>query len=539
MHKKQHSGAGFNKHHSPSFQPQPQASVECAIGELTLSEHDGKLVTVLGSVDRIIQTSGPTLFVITDGSGILTMKGFEGAGVRAYPSVNEGHMVKALVEIKEFSGAMEGEIMKLHLLQGPEAELAKQELKEKERKRATVTAPTFLANSPILEKLKDRFVKAATEIRLAVIQNRPIIVRHHNDADGYSSGFAIERAIIPLIEKQHGPGKAAWEYYTRAPCAAPMYEIEDSIKDSATSLRSEAKFSNKMPLVVIVDTGSGEESLLGIKQGRIHGIEFIVVDHHVFDEKDVTSPETLVHINPFLVGEDGAKYSAGMLCTEFARFINPDFNADYIAAMAGLADRIDNKPVMDTYLSIAEAKGYSKQMMHDIGTMIDFVSAKLRFMEAREYIETVFGEPIEKQKKLLALLGPYIQNLETKGLAIAEANAVREKIGNVTLQTLEVELAFPRGSYPKPGKCVGMLHDKAQVDLKTDALVSVGILPDLVTIRATEASGFSVHTFIDKLQKELPKAFPNGGGHHLAGAVKFTPTQRENVLKVLRSCIKK
>ena len=43
--------------------------------------------------------------------------------------------------------------------------------------------------------------QAATQIRLAVIQDRPIIVRHHNDCDGYSSGFALERAIIPLIEK--------------------------------------------------------------------------------------------------------------------------------------------------------------------------------------------------------------------------------------------------------------------------------------------------------------------------------------------------
>jgi RecJ-like exonuclease len=538
MNRKQHSGAGF-KHRSPSFEHRPQASVECSLGELNLQTHDGSLVTVLGSVDRVVQTSGPTLFVIRDGSGTLTMKGFEGAGVRAYPSVVEGSMVKALVEIKEFGGAMEGEIMKMYLLKDKEAELAQKELQERERKRAAVSPPAFLAHSPILEKLKDRFTKAATEIRLAILQNRPIIVRHHNDADGYCSGFAIERAIVPLIEKQHGPGKAAWEYYTRAPCAAPMYEIEDSIKDAATSLRSEAKFSNKMPLVVIVDTGSGEESLMGIQQGRIHGIEFIVVDHHVFDEKDVTSPETLVHINPFLVGEDGAKYSAGMLCTEFARFINPAFSADYIAAMAGLADRIDNKPVMDTYLKIAHEKGYTKQMMHDIAAMIDFVSAKLRFMEAREYIETVFGEPMDKQKKLVALLGPYIRNLEQKGLAIAEANAVREKIGKVTVQFLEVEQAFPRGAYPKPGMCVGMLHDKAQVDLKTDALVSVGVLPDLVTIRATEASGFSVHTFIEKLEKELPKAFPNGGGHHLAGAVKFTPTQRENVLKVLRSCIKK
>jgi RecJ-like exonuclease len=61
------------------------------------------------------------------------------------------------------------------------------------------------------DKLKSDFIKAATEIRLAIFQNRPIIVRHHNDADGYSSGFALERAIIPLVSKQHGGGKSPWE----------------------------------------------------------------------------------------------------------------------------------------------------------------------------------------------------------------------------------------------------------------------------------------------------------------------------------------
>ena len=36
-------------------------------------------------------------------------------------------------------------------------------------------------------------------------------IRHHNDTDGYCSGFALERAIIPLIQKQHSAPKAAWE----------------------------------------------------------------------------------------------------------------------------------------------------------------------------------------------------------------------------------------------------------------------------------------------------------------------------------------
>ena len=72
---------------------------------------------------------------------------------------------------------------------------------------------------------------------------------------GYSSGFALERAILPLVEKQHSSEKAAWEFFQRAPCAAPYYEIDDSIRDTANSLRNVAKFSNKMPLI----DGSGNK----------------------------------------------------------------------------------------------------------------------------------------------------------------------------------------------------------------------------------------------------------------------------------------
>ena len=63
--------------------------------------------------------------------------------------------------------------------------------KEIERERASVKPIDFLVNDPILDKLKERFVQAATQIRLAIIRNRPIIIRHHNDTDGYSSGYAL------------------------------------------------------------------------------------------------------------------------------------------------------------------------------------------------------------------------------------------------------------------------------------------------------------------------------------------------------------
>jgi len=508
------------------------------IKDISLS-NKGDGFSITASVDKIMQTGGPTVFYVSDGTGTLALKAFEKAGMRAYPEVDIGDAVIANIIVEEYNDGLEGDVKKIIKLNDKEKEEFNKNLEKLERERAKVEPVPFLVKSPILEKLKDSFIKAATEIRLAIFQNRPIIIRHHNDTDGYSSGFALERAILPLVVAQHSSSvKAAWEFYTRAPCAAPMYEIDDSIRDTSHSLANVAKFSNKLPLVLVVDTGSGEESLLGIKQGRVHGLNFIVVDHHRFEE-DLVSGETLAHINPFLVGEDGAKFSAGMLCTELARFINPVENIIQIPAMAGMADRIDNPEVMEAYIALAAKKGYNKKLLGDISSVIDFISSKLRFMEAREYIEVLFGEPMEQQKKLVSLLAPYIKDLVDKSLKISESAAKSEKIKDVTLQTLEVEKVFPRGFYPKPGICINALHDSVQEKKNLDKVVTLGILSDAITMRATDKSNFSVQDVIKYLNKEVPEAFVEGGGHKNAGSVRFIPMKQGDVLEAIKEFIKK
>lgn len=527
---------GKKFHTKDKFSPKtPGQSALISIAEAA-NRGKGSTCTLVAQIDRVVQTGGPTVFYVSDGTGTLALKGFEGAGVRSYPMINEKDVVRAIVSLDEFRDELEGEIMSMSKLNDAEKQEFAKTLAETERKRAHVEPVPFMVHSQILDKLKSRFVDAATEIRLAIIQNRPIIVRHHNDADGYSSGYALERAIIPLIEKQHGAGgKAAWEYYTRAPCAAPFYDIEDSIKDTAHSLSDAAKFSNKIPLVIITDTGSGEEDLLAIKQGKVHGADFIVVDHHMFD-KDVISQEVLVHINPFLVNEDGAKISAGMLCAELARFINSEVNVNEIPAMAGMADRIDNPKIMEQYFDLASKEGYTKSLLGDIASVIDFVSSKLRFMEAREYIEVLFGEPRDKQKQLVNLLAPYIRNLEEKALEIAKSSVRKEKVGKLTFQILPIEESFSRGVYPKPGKVVGLIHDKAKES--ESRVVSIGLLPDAITIRASDEANFSVHDLIHKLHKELPEAFVEGGGHKNAGSIKFVPSKQSRVMDLLREYLK-
>jgi len=498
----------------------------------------GESFYIYGTVEKVVQTGGPTIFLVSDGTGVMSVKAFDGAGVRAYANIDVEDAVKATITIEEYNGELEGEANKLFKLEGEDKKVFLEKLTKIETERAKVEVIPFMVESPILEKLKDRFIKAATAVRLAIIQSRPIIIRHHNDADGYSSGYALERAILPLIEKQHSAApKAAWEFFTRAPCNAPMYEIDDSIRDTAHSLSNAAKFSNKMPLILIVDTGSGKEDLLGIKQGRVHGEDFIVVDHHRFEE-DVISAETLVNINPFLVGEDGSQFSAGMLCTELARLINsdPTLNITQIPAMAGMADRINNPEVMKAYIEHAAKKGYTEKTLMEIASVIDFVSSKVRFMEAREYIEVLFGEPIEKQNALVGLLAPHISNLEAKGLEIARSAVKSEVVNGITWQKIMIEETFPRGFYPKTGRITSMLHDSVQETI--DKVVTIGILTDAITIRASDKANFSVQDLIDYINKESPEAFVEGGGHKNAGSIRFIPIKREKILANFESYIK-
>ncbi len=498
-----------------------------------------KKAVVSGIVERIIQTGGPTIFNLVDGTGNLALKGFIAPGERAHPEIEEGMFIKATILIDEFSGELEGNIK--HIAKAGEAEDFEKVMDKRLREKAKVTVPEFMVQHVILDKLKERFEKAAFEIRLAIFQNRPIIVRHHNDADGYASGFALERAIIPLVQKQHTAPKAAWEYFQRAPCMAPFYELDDSIRDTANSLRNVAKFSNKMPLIIIADNGSSPEDLMAIKQAKIHGADFIVIDHHGFDE-DVISEEVMVHINPFLVEESGSSYSAGMLCAEIGAFINNDVkNMEQIPALSGLSDRIylENPKGIEEYIEISKKLGYTKELLEDIGLVIDYVARKLRFMECREYIEVLFGEPRDQQKKLVSLMAPYIQELDRKGVAIGKSGAEVEKINDVNLLIIDIDEVFPGfGFFPNPGRAVGLIHDDFKSKKGNEKTITLGVMKTAISFRATDEANFSVHELLVFLKEKLPNAFVDGGGHKNAGAISYLPKSKDEVFEKVKEFVK-
>jgi RecJ-like exonuclease len=159
-------------------------------------------------------------------------------------------------------------------------------------------------------------------------------------------------------------------------------------------------------------------------------------------------------------------------------------------------------------------------------------------MEVREYIEVLFGEPREQQKKLVSLMAPHINKLDAKGLAIGISNAKQEKIGNVVLQTIEVEKTFPGfGFFPKPGRATGLVHDDYQKQSGETAVVTAGVMNTAITMRATDAADFSVHELKVYIEEKCPGAFVEGGGHKNAGALSFLPYKKDEVVALLKEFI--
>jgi archaea-specific RecJ-like exonuclease len=386
----------------------------------------------------------------------------------------------------------------------------------------------FIIESATLTKLKQLFLDARSQILSAIQSGRQIVIRHHNDCDGYSAAIALEKAIIPLIENLR-TNRYLQRYYMRIPSHAPFYSITDSLKDTSRALMNKARFGKEMPLVIILDNGSSEEDLLGIRQGKIYGMKFIVIDHHFFKE-DMISDEVLVHINPLLV-EKEMNFSAGMLGVELALFLNPEVSKlKHLAALSAIADRVDP----GKYLALAEKEGYSREELSKVSKVVDYVIVNMPFVDGGEYMSLLFGDDRKMQQKTVALLLPELERLEQKAIAIGKDALQEEKIGDITLASIDVHATYPRMAYPKMGRIVGLLHDT--LDGK---VVTIGTTESSMTIRAKKEAGFSLHGFIDLIKKEIPKAFVEGGGHECAGTIHFVPSTKKSVEEALKKYLSK
>ncbi len=503
--------------------------------DLTKSDIN-KSYEMIGRIETIKQTSGPTLMILNDGTQNFTFKAFVKPGLRAYPHINIGDSVRVEATINERNGGIEAEVTSMIKLSANDMELFSQKIADINEKKIELENTSFSIKSDMLESQKDRFIQIAKIIRKAIIDSRPILLRHNADCDGYSSAITIERAIISYMNKVKGEDRQLqFQNYKRAPSKAPFYEYEDSVKDISNWLRDKNRLDAKEPLIIITDNGSTEEDILSIRQMKIYNAEIVVVDHHfpgkVENGKVEVDKYIDAHINPYLTGYD-SNICAGMLGYELARFIDiENTNSVFIPAMASILDHTEGVE-KDQYIDFAQKEGFTKDYLLDLGEIVDMESHYFRFMESREFFDDLFGGNMLVQQKIVDLLKPELIKRYDAVLEVARHYMQKKDFKNFYLISFDGEKGTFRGEYPAIGKATNHIHKNMEEELDKP-VITVTYGSNFMTIRASDAiENFSVPEFVNIVMSKMPFANVNGGGHEHAGSVRCVDYALDDVMNM-------
>ena len=456
---------------------------------------------------------GPVIFNVTDGFNIIE-------AVTKDSNFDVDDVVDLAGKVEERMGKIQIEIAGMVKSENDFTEIISKHAEPKEK-------PTSI-KSKRFDIMRPYFLKIAKRIRRAVLENQPIFIRHHADADGIISGLSIEKAC-ELLMKDIGV-EPNYNLY-RFPSRAPFYETTDMIKDFVFTKRFIESHGQKKPLILVVDNGSTPEDVFAMKSMHLLGFEIIVIDHHnpvvLKNKKTAVCPYVQLHLNPYIEGLDG-KTSAGMLCYEIGRLIHPKFDEPLFPAVAGITDRCEIQET-DDYIKLTKK---SKEELGKIGAAVDFLAYQLRFDAGAGAYEEVF-----KNTKFVELLNEKInEGVETQ-LQSTLPYVRSQNIKGVLFSTIDVEKYTVRFTYPNPGKVVGLVHDEVAKGHENTPVITMGILPDMIIIRATQPV-LPVQTIIDKLKKDMPEANVDGGGHECAGTIKFVSAHQVAVLENIKEQLK-
>ncbi|PSP48056.1 DNA-binding protein [Halobacteriales archaeon QH_7_69_31] len=211
-------------------EPSPTADLDRVAVE-ALSDRVGDVVRLEGEVAAARQTSGPTVFELRDETGVVDCAAFVEAGVRAYPDVEVDDVVRLDGEVRLRRDEIQVETESLVELAGDAEAAVRDRMDEALDARARPDDAVPLGDDEALAAIAEEVTDAAATIRRAVLESRPVVVRHDATTDGYAAGAAIERAVLPLVEAEHAAADAVYHYFDRRPLEDGVYDMNDATKD--------------------------------------------------------------------------------------------------------------------------------------------------------------------------------------------------------------------------------------------------------------------------------------------------------------------
>ncbi|RKD97685.1 DHH family phosphoesterase [Halopiger aswanensis] len=499
-----------------------------------LEANVGEQIHLEGEVVQVKQTGGPTIFHVADEYGVVPCAAFEEAGVRAYPSVEVGDVVRVTGTPEHREGSVQIEVDGLSRLEGDDADEARERIETALEGRAQPHEVEPLIDWPAFEKLRPDLEEVAKRLRRTVLEGRPIRVRHHADGDGMCAAVPVQIALERFIAEVHEDEDAPRHLIKRLPAKAPFYEMEDATRDLNFALEDREKHGQQLPLLLMLDNGSTAEDVPAYETLAHYDIPIVAIDHH-HPDPDAVGNLLDAHVNPYLHDED-YRITTGMLCVELARMIYPDLTEElrHVPAVAGLSDR-SKADAMEDYLALAAEEGYDEERLQDVSEALDYAAFWLRYNSGDQLIQDLLqidSDDEDRHRKLVDFFADRAREEVDEQLAAAMPHLEHEELDNgAHLYRIDVENHAHRFTYPAPGKTTGEIHDR-KIEETGDPVITVGYGPDFAVLRS-DGVRLDIPQMVSELEEEVPGGGVSGGGHLVVGSIKFVKGKREEVIEAL------
>ena len=448
----------------------------------SLGDHVGETVRLEGAVASVRQTSGPTVFELRDETGIVDCAAFVEAGVRAYPEIEADDIVRLDGEVRVRRDEIQVETESLVKLEDEALAAVESRMDQVLDDRASPENVDPLADDPVVDAVADDIVAVATRIRRAVIESRPIVVRHDATTDGYVAGAAIERAVLPLVEEEHAAADAVYHYFDRRPLEDGVYDMNDATKDVTRMLGDRNRHDEKLPLFVFAAAGSTAASLDGLELLDIYDAPRVVLDGQAPDDVIAEEIDSLVTLDD---------RTATTIAATVAAAVNDDVREDvtHLPAVSYWAE------TPDVYTEIAANVGVDEAAAERLRQAIALEAFYQSYEDKRQLVIDLL---FEKRTGLAEQVSEqFVTKLEAE-LDTARPNLDDRTVDGTTVTVLDTEAYTHKYDFPP----TRLLLDELSRRLDSTAIVGLGT--DELHIRST--TDLDLDAIVDSVSAAVPNA---------------------------------
>ncbi len=447
-----------------------------------LRDRVGDVVRLEGEVVAARQTSGPTVFEFRDETGVVDCAAFVEAGVRAYPDVEAHDVVRLDGEVRLRRDEIQVETESLVELEGDAEADVRERMDEALDARARPDDVEPLGDDEALEGIADDVTDAATAIRRAVLESRPVVVRHDATTDGYVAGAAIERAVLPLLEAEHASADAVYHYFDRRPLEDGVYDMNDATKDVTRMLGDRERHDEKLPLFVFAAAGSTAASTDGLELLDVYGAPRVVLDGRPADGTIASEIDALVTTEA---------RTAATVAANVAAAVNDDVREDLLHLPA--VSYWDHAP--ETYVDLAEEAGVDAETASELREAIALEAFYQSYEDKRELIIDLL---FEKRTGLAAQVADQFRSKLEAELDTATANLDERTVDDATVTVLDTDAYTHEYDFPPTRLLLDELHRRLEAD------VVIGVGTDELHLR-TDGT-LDLEALVAALQLEAPDA---------------------------------